>query len=140
MAALPLAIVCGERWPANGLPQYVSAMPQYAIAQFGSSFSTPSNMARDSANQNEWRRATAWLNLVFVAGLQEVSKLTVPMSFGAISTMLLVLRKRRLHEPETHATHRNEFSSCSILRANYMRRTVDELYVRTLPEDLPTNI
>ena len=28
IAALPLAIACGERWPANGLPQYVSAMPQ----------------------------------------------------------------------------------------------------------------
>ena len=41
-------------------------------------------MARDSANQNEWRSATASLNFVFVAGLQEVSKLTVPMSFGAI--------------------------------------------------------
>jgi hypothetical protein len=84
MTALPVAIVCGDRWPANGLPQCVSAMPQYDMAQFGSVFRTDSKMARDSANQKECRSATASLNCVLTAGLQEVSKLTVPMSFGAI--------------------------------------------------------
>src|SRR4030095_5370490 len=59
-------------------------MPEYDMAQFGSVFSTDSKMARDSANQKECRSATASLNCVLTAGLQEVSKLTVPMSFGAI--------------------------------------------------------
>src|SRR5262245_20972526 len=87
ISPLPVAITCGERWPANGLPEYVSAMPQYAIAQFGSSLRTFSKPVRDSWNQNECSSATDSLNLVLTDGLQEVSKLTVPISFGAIPDM-----------------------------------------------------
>jgi hypothetical protein len=54
------------------------------MAQLGSCLATSLKMSRDSWNQNEWRRATASLKRALVAGLQEVSKLTVPMSFGAI--------------------------------------------------------
>src|SRR5262245_56936808 len=78
IAALPAAITCGDRSPPNGLPQWVSAMPQYAIAHEGSVVSTPSNPARASGNQNECSSATAWLNASLTAGAHEVSKLTVP--------------------------------------------------------------
>src|SRR5262245_7294550 len=53
-------------------------MPQYAIAQPGSVFSTPSNPLRASGNQNECSSATAWLNASFAAALHDVSKFTVP--------------------------------------------------------------
>src|SRR5437870_13761282 len=78
ITALPPAMVCGDRWPANGLPQCVNAMPQYAIAHVGSFFRTPSKIDRDSGNQNEWSSATARLKSSLTAGLQEVSKSTVP--------------------------------------------------------------
>ena len=59
------------------------------------------------------------VELVFVAGLQEVSKLTVPMSFGfRPPIVMLVLRKRRLHEPETQATDRHD-SLHEILRGKF---------------------
>ena len=78
MAALPLAITWGERCPANGLPQYVRATPQYAMAQVGSCLPMLSKSARASGNQNEWSSATAKLKSSLTAGLQEVLKSTVP--------------------------------------------------------------
>ena len=76
IAARPSSICCGERSPAKGFPQRLSAMPQWAIAQEGSLAATPSNAAIACANQNECRSATARLKSCRSAGAHDVTKLT----------------------------------------------------------------
>src|SRR5262245_30850658 len=53
-------------------------MPQYAIAQLGSSRNTPSNVRRAIRNQYEWIIATPRSNSACTLGSQEVGKLSLP--------------------------------------------------------------
>src|SRR5207344_2796411 len=55
-----------------------SAIPQYAIAQLGSSFRIPSNVRRAIRNQYEWIIATPRSSSACTLGSQEVGKLSLP--------------------------------------------------------------
>src|SRR4030081_2216879 len=73
--------------PANGLPQWLSAMPQCAIAQLGSRARMLSNDLTASGNQNEWRSATALLKSSFTTAAHEVWNFTLalPIASGDIA-------------------------------------------------------
>src|SRR5205823_6553878 len=62
----------------------LSAIPQYAIAHAGSSFTVASNASMARANSNEWSRATARSNGRCAGRLHEVGKWTVPSFSTAV--------------------------------------------------------
>mgnify|MGYP006992421126 CR=1 FL=1 len=57
VAASPAFSACGERVVPNGLLHQLMAIPQWAIAQFGSACSTFENDSMAAENQNECSRA-----------------------------------------------------------------------------------
>jgi hypothetical protein len=73
--------------PAKGLPHWLSAMPQCAIAHCPSAARMASNALMASGNQNECSSATPLLKSSFRGGAQEVSNFTLalPIASGGIA-------------------------------------------------------
>ena len=92
-AARPAFSACGERKPANGLPHQLMAMPQCAITQRGSVFSTLLNDSIAAENQNECSSATPRSNSCCTAGAHDVAKCTAP-SRPAAPVVVLLCRNR----------------------------------------------
>ena len=65
--------------PASGLDMRIDAMPQVAIAQSGSFFSTSRNACSPALYQNECSIATARERSAWTAGLQVLAKVTFPV-------------------------------------------------------------
>ena len=79
MDALVSSTVRAGLSPPNGLPQRLSAMPQWAIAQAGSRARISSNALMASGNQNECRSATPLLKSSFTAAAHDVSNFTLAL-------------------------------------------------------------
>ena len=98
---------------ASELPSRSSAIPQYAIAQLGSSRRTPSNVRRAIRNQYEWIIATPRSNSACTLGSQEVGKLSLP-SFSSCWPKALQLSAAVI--PATSIRHFGPFVSSFGLR------------------------
>ena len=77
-AATPLASAGPDGPPANGLPQALSARPQYAIAQVLSAASTAPNARSPSSHQNECSTAIACSNPWRALAVHETGNTTRP--------------------------------------------------------------
>src|SRR4029453_1154552 len=83
----PASLAVGAGAPSKGLPRWLIATPQCAIAHCGSRWVMAANVCGERGNQNEWNMASARSNSACASGLHEIARCTRP----SVSAVLVLV-------------------------------------------------